>query len=75
MYSKHKSVLLDECIEGLNINPDGIYVDGTLGGAGHSKVIASHLSEKGLIFSPSIHSLSKTGLCLNSNISTFLHFL
>lgn len=46
---KHKPVLLDECIEGLNINPDGIYVDGTLGGAGHSKVIASKLSNKGTL--------------------------
>lgn len=46
---KHKPVLLNECIEGLNINPNGIYVDGTLGGAGHSKVIASRLSEKGLL--------------------------
>ena len=40
----HVSVLLDECIEGLNIKPDGIYVDGTLGGAGHSSQIAKHLS-------------------------------
>jgi len=46
---KHKPVLLDECIEGLNINPDGVYVDGTLGGAGHSRVIASKLSSKGLL--------------------------
>lgn len=46
---KHKPVLLNECIEGLNINPEGIYVDGTLGGAGHSKVIASKLSKKGLL--------------------------
>ena len=46
---KHKPVLLDECIEGLNINPDGIYVDGTLGGAGHSRVIASCLSKKGIL--------------------------
>ena len=46
---KHKPVLLDECIDGLNINPDGIYVDGTLGGAGHSKVIASNLSNKGTL--------------------------
>ena len=43
----HRSVLLDECIEGLNIRPDGIYIDGTAGGAGHSSVIASHLGEKG----------------------------
>lgn len=41
--------MLDECIENLNIKPDGIYVDGTLGGAGHSKVIASKLSKEGLL--------------------------
>ena len=35
----HKSVLLNESIEGLNIKPNGIYVDGTLGGAGHSSHI------------------------------------
>ena len=46
---KHKPVLLDECIEGLNINSNGIYVDGTLGGAGHSKVIASKLSSRGVL--------------------------
>lgn len=44
MEFKHKSVLLLECIENLNIKPDGIYVDGTAGGAGHSKEIASRLS-------------------------------
>ena len=43
MEFKHLSVLLDETIDLLNINPDGIYVDGTAGGAGHSKVIASRL--------------------------------
>ena len=47
MEFKHKSVLLDETIEGLNIKPDGIYVDGTLGGGGHSYHIASKLSDKG----------------------------
>lgn len=46
---KHKPVLLDECINGLNINPNGVYVDGTLGGAGHSKVIASKLSNNGVL--------------------------
>ena len=46
---KHKPVLLNECIDGLNIKPDGIYVDGTLGGAGHSKVILSKLSSNGLL--------------------------
>ncbi len=41
----HKPVLLAECIAGLNINPKGIYVDGTMGGAGHSKKIVEKLSE------------------------------
>ncbi len=45
----HISVLLDECIEGLNIKPDGIYVDGTLGGAGHSSQIARRLTTGRLI--------------------------
>ena len=45
----HVSVLLDECIEGLNIKPDGIYVDGTLGGAGHSSQIAKRLTTGMLI--------------------------
>ena len=39
----HVSVLLEECIAGLNIKPEGIYVDGTLGGAGHSAAIAARL--------------------------------
>ena len=47
MEFSHKSVLLDEVIENLMIKPDGIYVDGTLGGAGHSYEIASRLSDKG----------------------------
>ena len=42
-------VLLDECIEGLNIKPEGKYVDCTVGGAGHSKVIASKLSGEGIL--------------------------
>ncbi len=45
----HVSVLLDECIEGLNIRPDGIYVDGTLGGAGHSSEIVKRLTTGRLI--------------------------
>ncbi len=45
----HVSVLLEECIEGLNIKPDGIYVDGTLGGAGHSSQIAARLTTGRLI--------------------------
>ncbi|MBR2335698.1 MAG: 16S rRNA (cytosine(1402)-N(4))-methyltransferase RsmH [Clostridia bacterium] len=43
----HRSVLLDECIEGLNIKPDGIYVDGTAGGGGHSYHIAERLTGGG----------------------------
>lgn len=49
MEFKHKSVLLYECIENLNIKPDGIYVDGTLGGGGHSSHICEHLSEHGML--------------------------
>ena len=45
----HISVLLWECIDGLNIKPDGIYVDGTLGGAGHSSQIAKRLTTGRLI--------------------------
>ena len=45
----HVSVLLEECIENLNIRPDGIYVDGTLGGAGHSSQIAARLTTGRLI--------------------------
>ena len=47
MEFKHKSVLLDETIEGLSIRPDGIYVDGTLGGAGHASEVCQRLSAKG----------------------------
>ncbi|MBP3831695.1 MAG: 16S rRNA (cytosine(1402)-N(4))-methyltransferase RsmH [Clostridia bacterium] len=49
MEFKHKPVLLEECIHGLHIKRNGIYVDGTLGGAGHSKEILQNLSEKGLL--------------------------
>ena len=47
MEFKHKSVLLEETIDGLNIKPDGIYVDGTLGGAGHASEVCRRLSAKG----------------------------
>ena len=46
---KHKPVLLEETIQGLKIKENGIYVDGTLGGAGHSKEILKQLSSKGLL--------------------------
>lgn len=44
---KHVSVLLNECIEGLAIKPNGVYVDGTLGGAGHAKHVCEKLSKEG----------------------------
>lgn len=47
MEFKHISVLLNESVEGLNIKPDGIYADGTLGGGGHSLEILKRLSDKG----------------------------
>ena len=47
MEFSHVSVLLDECIDGLKIKEDGIYVDGTLGGGGHSLEIVKRLGEKG----------------------------
>ena len=49
MEFKNFSVMLDECIEGLAIKPDGVYVDGTAGGAGHSKEIAKRLTTGRLI--------------------------
>ena len=49
MEFRHTSVLLNETIEGLNIKPDGIYVDGTLGGGGHSFEVCKRLGAKGSI--------------------------
>ena len=49
MEFKHTSIMLNDCIEGLNIKPNGIYVDGTLGGAGHSLEIVKHLKTGKLI--------------------------
>lgn len=46
----HTTVLLNEAVDGLNINPNGIYVDCTLGGAGHSELILSKLSETGKLY-------------------------
>ncbi|MCD8008619.1 MAG: 16S rRNA (cytosine(1402)-N(4))-methyltransferase, partial [Clostridiales bacterium] len=43
----HRPVLLEECIQGLRIRPEGVYIDGTLGRAGHSREIAKRLSGKG----------------------------
>ena len=47
MIFEHKSVLLEETVNGLNIKPDGIYVDGTLGGGGHAFEVCKQLSDKG----------------------------
>ena len=49
MEFKHIPVMLNEVIDGLNIKKDGIYIDGTIGGAGHSKEIIKRLSDKGLL--------------------------
>ena len=49
MIFSHYSVLLEKCIEGLNIKPDGIYVDCTAGGGGHSAKILEKLNENGLL--------------------------
>lgn len=49
MEFKHKPIMLYECIEGLNIKPKGIYIDGTIGGAGHSIEIVKRLSNDGVL--------------------------
>ena len=49
MEFKHIPIMLKECMDGLNINPDGIYVDGTMGGAGHSSEIVKKLSSQGML--------------------------
>lgn len=49
MEFKHETVLLNETVENLNIKPNGIYVDGTLGGGGHSQLICSNLNNDGLL--------------------------
>ena len=46
----HTTVLLNEAVDGLNIKPDGIYVDCTLGGAGHSELILTRLAENGKLY-------------------------
>ena len=50
MEFKHYSVLLNETIEQLHIRPDGVYLDGTLGGGGHAGEVAKRLSERGHLF-------------------------
>ena len=71
---KHVSVLLNETIDGLNINPDGIYVDGTLGGGGHSYEICKRLSDKGRLI-----GIDQDGEALEAaremNLMKRLHYL
>lgn len=49
MEFKHEPIMLQECLDNLNIKPDGIYVDGTIGGAGHSSKIIEKLNENGIL--------------------------
>ncbi|MBO5179716.1 MAG: 16S rRNA (cytosine(1402)-N(4))-methyltransferase RsmH [Clostridia bacterium] len=49
MEFKHEPIMLNECLENLKIKPDGIYVDGTIGGAGHSSKIVEKLNENGML--------------------------
>ncbi len=50
MEFEHKPIMLNEVIEGLNIKPDGVYLDGTVGGGGHSALIASRLTDGGHLY-------------------------
>ena len=49
MEVRHRPVMLEQCVKGLDIRPDGIYVDGTLGGGGHSGAICRNLNERGTL--------------------------
>ena len=76
MEFKHQPVLLQECIDGLNINKNGIYIDGTLGGAGHSSEIIKKLSPKGMLIGidrdEEALNAAKTKLKDYSNV-TYIH--
>ena len=77
MEFKHFSVMLNECIEGLNIQPAGIYIDGTLGGAGHSFEIVKKLSNKGKLIAfdkdETALEFSKEKLCQSLDKVQFIH--
>jgi len=75
----HETVLLHETVDGLNIKPDGIYVDGTLGGAGHSALILSQLNDKGHLyaFDQDISAIEHAKIVLKEEVEkgkvTFIH--
>jgi len=73
----HISVLLNECIEGLNISPTGTYVDGTLGGAGHASKVCEKLNENGVFIGidQDINAINKANevLSLYKNKIIFQH--
>ncbi len=75
MIFSHKSVLLDECIQALNIKPDGIYVDCTAGGGGHSLQILNRLSDKGrlICIDKDEEALAVCRERLDKNNVTFVH--
>ena len=76
MEFKHTPILLNECIEALNIKPNGIYVDGTLGGAGHSSEIVKHLKNGRLIgIDKDIEAINASKIRLEKylNKTTFVH--
>ncbi len=75
----HTTVLLKETVDGLNIDPDGIYVDCTLGGAGHSEYLVQHLSDKGrlICFDQDMTAINNAKLRLAPYIErvTFIHLI
>ena len=72
MEFSHIPVLRDETINSLNINPDGIYVDGTLGGAGHSMEILKRVHQRNsMITDPEQFSYTVTlNICLRNSVNT-----
>ena len=58
----HISVLLNEAVDGLNIKPGGVYIDGTTGGGGHSYEIAKRLTDGRLICEQSVYSCENIGV-------------
>ena len=69
MEFKHQSVLLEETVGNLRVKPDGIYVDGTLGGGGHSYAICQQLSAKG-----SLIGIDQDEAAINAAGNAWNHF-